>query len=328
MSKLHLIHEIATVVKMATEDCNESKLQIYLDDLLSNYQVVEKDEEMHQNDAEDYLYLYLNALKLENYSSLTITNYSYELNRFIKFIEKPVLKASTADVRQYLAAHGHLKPSSLAAKLAAISAFYNWLVREEVILKSPTLKIKSPKLPKKVREGLSIEELEMVREACVTLRQRALIEVFYSTGCRSSELRRINIKDIDWQNMSIKVLGKGNKERIVFLSYKAIYHLKNYLNSRTDDCEALFVTERKPIRRLAKGGVRHQIDLIEAAANISRPLTPHIMRHTFAQLSMDAGIELSNLQQLMGHEKPETTQRYALVSEERKREAFRKFHVQ
>lgn len=107
------------------------------------------------------------------------------------------------------------------------------------------------------------------------------------------------------------------------MSYKAIYHLKSYLNSRTDDCEALFVTERKPIRRLAKGGVRHQIDLIEAAANISRPLTPHIMRHTFAQLSMNAGIELSDLQQLMGHEKPETTQRYALVSEERKREAFR-----
>lgn len=160
--------------------------------------------------------LYLNALKLENYSPLTITNYSYELNRFIKFIEKPVLKASTGDVRQYLAAHGHLKPRSLAAKLAAIGAFYNWLAREEVIPKSSTLKIKSPKLPKKVREGLSIDELEMVREACVTVRQRALIEVFYSTGCRSRELRRINIKDIDWQNMSIKVLGKGNKERIVF----------------------------------------------------------------------------------------------------------------
>lgn len=335
MSKLHLINEIATVVKMATPDFDEVKLQIYLDDLLSNYQVVEKDDNMHEDDTDDLLYMYKSSMKLESYSECTIQTYIYELQRYRQHINKPITKATTADVRQYLAAHSHLKASTIGTKLSRIAAFYAWLVREEVILKSPTSKLKTPKTPKKVRSGVSIEELEIIRESCTTLRQRALIEVFYSTGCRLSEVRRMNKDHIDWLSSSLKVLGKGNKERIVYISPKATLHLKRYLDARTDDCEALFITDRTFLsgdtykhHRLSNAGIRYQLSKISGVASINSPFSAHIIRHTFAQLMMDAGIDLADLQQLMGHERPETTQRYASVSEERKREAHRKFHMQ
>lgn len=328
MSKLHLLHEIKTVVKMVSGEFDEVKLSLYLDDLLSNYKIESKDEDLYKDDNEDYLMMYLNAIKLENYSTTTIVNYQYELRRFIKFTHKGVLKITTADVRQYLAAFGHLKSGTIATKLTIISAFYTWLVREEILLKSPTIKIKTPKIPKRLREGLSIEELEIVRESCNTFRQRALIEILYSTGCRLSELSALNISDVDWQDKSIIVFGKGSKERKVFLSFKALYHLKRYLKSRYDDCEALIVSERQPIRRLTNRGIQYQIDKIEQVADISRPMTPHVMRHTFATLAMDAGIELADLQHLLGHSNPATTLKYAPVSEERKREAFKKYHVQ
>lgn len=328
MSKLHLLNEITTVVKMASGNYDETKLALYLDDLLSTYTIEVKDEIDVNESNEDLLKMYVNAIKLENYSITTITNYRYELKRFINFIQKNLLRATTADIRQYLAANAQLKSGTIATKLTIISSFYNWLVQEEMLLKNPTAKIKTPKSPKRLREGLTIEELEIVRESCDTLRQRALIEVFYSTACRLSELKALNINDINWQDMSAIVFGKGSKERKVFLSFKALYHLKRYLKSRKDDCEALFVTERRPYRRLTNRGIQFQIDKIEQVAQVSKSLTPHIMRHTFATLAMDAGIELADLQHLLGHENPATTLRYAPVSEERKRDAFKKYHVQ
>lgn len=328
MSKLHLLHEIITMVKLSSEEFDEVKLSLYLDDLLSCYNIESKDEKLYVDDNEDYLMMYFNAIKLENYARTTIINYQYELRRFMAFFGKSLLKVNTADVRQYLASYGHLKSGTIATKLTIISAFYGWLMREEIILKSPTAKIKAPKVPKRLREGLTIEELEIVRESCESLRQRALIEVFYSTACRLSELMALNISDVNWQDMSAIVYGKGSKERKVFFSFKALYHLKAYLKSRSDECDALFVTERQPYRRLTNRGIQYQIDKIEQVAKPSKLLTPHVMRHTFATLSMDAGIELADLQHLLGHEDPATTLRYAPVSEERKRQAFKKYHVQ
>jgi len=331
MSRLHLLNEISTVVKMTSGEFDEVKLQTYLDDLLSNYEIEVKTSEMFKNETEDYLNMYLNSIRLENYSTETINNYKYVLRAFINFIEKPVLQITTADIRRYLASFDGLKASSLSTKLIVIRAFFNWLVREEILLRNPTLKIRLPKQPKRVREGLSIEELEIVRESCETVRERALIEVFYSTGCRLSEIRKLDRQDINWQDMSTHVIGKGDKERKVYLSFKALYFLKKYLKTRDDDCPALFVTERtyggKP-KRLGNRGIQYQVDKIEQRSGINKKLSPHILRHTFAMLGMESGMEIADLQHLLGHENPATTtQVYAPVSEERKREAFKKFHV-
>ena len=344
MSKLHLIQEIQTAVKMSSEQVDNIKLAHYLDDLLSNYEIEAKDYFGKFEDNEKYIQMFLGSIKIENYSRHTLLNYNYELRRFSQFLnnaEKSILQATTADVRQYLSIHGHLMQSTIVTKLDILSSFYGWLVKEDELLKNPCAKIKRPKLPKKVRIGLTIIELELVRAACtkveikkgvqiitMDVRKRALIEIFYSTGCRLDELRKLNIDDIDWESSSVIVNGKGNKDRRVFLSEKAKYYLKQYLESRDDDCPALIASDRTPIRRLTNAGIQYQVKKIKEVSGIDKPLHPHIMRHTFAQLSLDNGMELADLQALMGHESADTTIRYAQVSDERKRSAFNKFHAQ
>lgn len=328
MSKLHLIQEIETTVKMVSDDYDTVKLSLYLDDLLSNYKIEPRDLDLAHEDNESYVKMFLSALKVENYSSHTLKNYRYELINFSQALNKPILKASTADIRKYLADSEQLKQSTIVTKLDILSSFFGWLVKEDELLRNPCIKIKRPRLPKKVREGLNVIELEQVRAACKDIRQRALIEVFYSTGCRLDELRKIDKEAIDWETSSVIVCGKGDKERKVYLSEKAKYYLNQYLDSRTDECPALFVSERRPIRRLTNEGIQYQIKKIKKAANIDKPLHPHIMRHTFAQLNLNAGMELADLQALLGHEKADTTARYAQVSEERKYTAFRRFHLQ
>lgn len=330
MSRLHLLHEITTVVKMTTNDFDEVKLQVYLDDLLSNYSFEAKELGDHENDTLNYISMFLNNLKLENFSNHTITNYGYELRVFARFINKGVVQISTSDIRQYLSSFNNLQSSTISSKINVLRSFFSWLTREEVILRNPMNKIRNPKQPKRLKEGLSLEELEIVRESCESLRQRALLEMFYSTGCRLSELRSLNKEDIDWQNECTRVIGKGDKERIVYLSFRALIHLKKYLNSREDNHPALFVTERKyngEVRRISNRAIQREIEKIEKNSKLQKRLTPHIMRHTFARLSMDAGIDLTDLQHLLGHSNPSTTLGYSPVSEERKRQAFKKFHI-
>jgi integrase/recombinase XerD len=150
----------------------------------------------------------------------------------------------------------------------------------------------------------------------------------YATGCRLAEVQQLNKNDINLQNMSTNVIGKGNKEREVYLSFKALYHLKKYLKSRTDDCEALMVTERKPYRRLSKRGIQREIAAIAKMAGLEKKVSPHVLRHTFATLTLNNGAELVAVQELLGHSSPETTLRYARITEERKHEQHKKYLVQ
>lgn len=341
MSKVLLINEITTTVKMSTTDADFTKLQLYLDDLLSNYKIEAREEIAAHGDSSLLIDTYIDSLKVENYAASTLTNYRYELYSFCKFIDKHVLQAKTSDIRAYLAAHEDAMQSTIGTKLNRISAFYNWLVAEDELLKNPCSRINTPKTPKKVRDGLTIVELEKVRAACNApkkknqnlytldcIRKRALVEVLYSTACRLDELHKLNRDDIDWHTGAILVTGKGDKQRRVYLSEKAMFYLERYLASRTDNCEALFTTIRKPIRRLNHSGIQYVIKLIAKDAQLNRSLHPHIFRHTFAQQALNAGMPLEDLQSYLGHERMDTTMRYAAVSEERKFASFKQYHVQ
>ena len=248
------------------------------------------------------------------------------------FLSKAVVRISTSDIRSYLSSNKDWQVGTIDRKLSVLKSFFGWLVQEELLLHNPCTKIKSPKKPKRLPKGLSIEELEIVRESCATLRERALMETMYSTACRLSEVSNIKISDIDFQNMSVGVVGKGDKERITYLSYKAMYHLKKYLNNRKENrfgkSDYLFIGERKPFSKLTGRSIERAIDKIEKRACISKKLTPHTLRHTFALLSTNQGVDLADLQHLLGHSNPSTTLIYTNVSEERKQRAFKRFHVQ
>ncbi|MGM0751766.1 MAG: tyrosine-type recombinase/integrase [Bacillota bacterium] len=272
--------------------------------------------------------LFLTAKRLEGLSPLTLEGYKLELNTFANKLNKNTHQITTQDIRLYLGEFNHLKMSSLGRKLSVLKSFFQWLTEEELILRNPTLKVKQPKTEQLLPKALSIAELEMLREACTTIRQRAFLEILYVTGCRLSEVHALNISDIDIQGMSTNVLGKGNKEREVYLSYKAIHYLNKYISSRDDECEALIVTERKPYRRLSKRGIQREINVIANNAGLGGKVSPNVLRHTFATLTLNNGAEIVAVQELLGHSSSQTTLRYARLSEERKRDQHKRYLIQ
>ncbi|WP_061213504.1 tyrosine-type recombinase/integrase [Syntrophomonas wolfei] len=242
---------------------------------------------------------------------------------------KPINQIDTADIREYLSRFDRLKMSSISKKLSVAKSFFGWLTDEELIPKDPARRIKPPKKEQILPKALTIGELEQIRETCSTYRERALVEVLYATGGRLSEIQKLDRSDIDWQAMDTRVIGKGNKERTVFLSYKAVYHLRKYLMTRLDDEPALFITERRPYRRLSQRGIQRVIRVIAKRSGIQKKIHPHTFRHTFAFLTLNNGADLSSVHQaLLGHTDPSTTQVYAQVTEEKKREAYKKHLVQ
>lgn len=317
--------DLQTIVTTLSPGILQDKLAVRLEEVLYRYHIEHREMRELENDMEDKVSLFLSSKKLEGLANRTLDDYKRELGLFAKHISKAVVQIQTPDIRNYLASLEGVETSTLGKKLTVLKSFFTWMVKEEMLLRDPTAKIKSPKKKKRLPKGLSVEELELVREICETKRERAMLEVFYSTGCRLSELASMNVDKIDKQEMSTTVIGKGDKERKVYLTYTALYHLNSYLKSRNDDCEAVFVTQRKPYRRMGNRAIQDEINKIEQRAKIKKTLTPHIMRHTLAQNMLDNGASLDEVQHILGHSNISTTQIYAHVSEERKQQAHKRF---
>lgn len=266
--------------------------------------------------------------RLEGLSENTLKGYRLELRIFAEHVHKATEDVTTNDIRNYLGQFNNLKISTISGKLSALKSFFGWLAGEEIIKKDTTQKIKVPKKEKRLPKALNVEEFELLRESCKTIRERALVEVFYATGCRLSEVSGMNRSDIDWQGMSYRVIGKGDKEREVFFSHKAFYHLKKYLLQRGDNEDALFVTMRKPYRRVSNRAIQREIKIIADRSGIKKKIYPHILRHTFATDLLNNGADLASVQALLGHEDPATTMIYTNVTDERKKQVHRQYHAQ
>lgn len=299
-----------------------------LSKVVRNYRIEIQPEHEVVSDIPDKAKTFLASKKVEGLSERTLDGYAMELRLFAAKVQKRVDDITAADIRVYLGELTGVKMSTVGKKLNALKSFFSFLAGEEIIRKDPTVKIKQPKEEKRLPKALNIEELEMLRESCKTVRQRAFLEVMYATGCRLSEVINLSKQDINWQSMSCRVIGKGDKERIVYLSFKAMYHLKKYLKTRTDDVDTLIVTQRKPYRQMSSRAVQDEINKIANAAGLGHKVTPHVLRHTFATLTLNNGADLVAVQELLGHSSPDTTLRYARITEERKHEQHRKFLVQ
>ncbi len=323
----NLIFEITKELTSCNSHLNKDQIYNTLSKIIINYEITKIDNQPLECNLNSTIDMYLSAKKLDGLSNETLKSYSIHLKKFASEVHKNVEMISTADIRVFLGLFTHLKQSSLATKISVLKSFFVWLLQEEIIEKDPTKKLKTPKFNKHNPKYLNVDELEMLRESCQTLRQRALVELLYSTGCRLSEIQSVNTKQLDFHTFSLRVNGKGNKEREVFFSLKAKYHLDKYLDSRTDECEALFVTDRKPIRRLSKRMIQKEINEIAANSTIEKNVTVHSLRHTFSTLTLNNGAELSVVQSLLGHSSPSTTQIYAHLTDERKREQYKKHLV-
>ena len=200
------------------------KLKNIIEEELYNYELhqIEKSIVSYEGISEKVV-LFITAKKLEGLSNTTLKSYSHHLLRFSKTIQKRIEDIDTMDIRRYLAQYSStgIKNTTLNTEISILRSYFSWLETEDYILKNPMRKIKPTKKEKRIRKSLSPEELEMLRLACRTQREKALIEFFYSTGCRLDEVYKLNKNDINWNNETVNVIGKGNKERTVFLNAKA-----------------------------------------------------------------------------------------------------------
>ena len=318
---------IRLVGKLTLEfpEIDQLKVREIAEDVLYRYDIVPQENALVASDIEDRIIIYLACKKLDGLSMKTLKNYKGELLKFSSFLIKPIAAITTMDLRMYLTNRcKKLRPSSTNTIRFILKSFFGWLHQEEYIPKNPALKIKATKEPIRERKPLSEEQVEIFRQSCITDREKALTEFLYSSACRLSECKDVNISDIDWHERTLNVIGKGDKERQICFSVKAKILLQRYLLSRKGDNDALFIAVKSPFNRIGGRSIEHAIEKIKNRSGLKENIFPHLFRHTKATHSINAGMPIHILQELLGHSSVATTQIYAKVSKENILHEYRK----
>lgn len=287
-----------------------------IDEVLYKYEVTSKETALVTSDIRQKAQLYIACKKLEGLSPKTLYNYSLELNKFDMFFHKPISTINSMDIRMYMAALSEGRSeATINTKMTPIRDFFSWLQNEEYIISNPVKKVKPVKEPHRERTPLTDAQVELIRDGLIDRRDKAIVEFLLNTGCRVGELVDIKISDLDWDKMSLYVIGKGNKQRKIYFNERAKIVLKKYLENRKGFSEYLFVSERAPYGKLSERSVQDIINKIEKKTMVGVNIYPHIFRHTFATKLLSSGMSIEVVQVLLGHENIGTTQIYAKVKE-------------
>lgn len=278
-------------------------------------------------DSKDILQRFIDTKKLEGCSPKTLIQYRRAIEKLINDINKNIRTVTTDELREYLTNYyqnSNCSKVSIDNMRRIFSSFFNWLEDENYILKSPVRRIHKIKSMAPVKEVYSDDEMELLRDNCANIRDLALIDLLASTGMRIGELVRLNRDDIDFYERECVVLGKGDKERIVYFDVRTKLHLQEYLNSRHDDNAALFVSLRSPHTRLTINGIEFLVRRLGRSVGIKK-CHPHKFRRTMATMAIDKGMPIEQVQKLLGHEKIDTTLHYAMVKQSNVKNAHRKY---
>ena len=305
---VNILNEMAEVLSIA----QMKKLQ---EVLLRNLSEAETLGESTSN--QDYLQLFLDAKKIEGCSERTLQYYRVTIEKLLYKIEVPIRKISTEQIRAYLSEYQQVNNCSKVTVdnvRRNISSFFSWLEEEDYILKSPMRRIHKIKTKQQVKEIISDEAIERLRDSCCCPRDLAMIDLLYSTGIRVGELVNLNIDDINFEARECVVFGKGDKERRVYFDAKAKLHSQDYLESRNDDNPALFVTLDAPHARLKISGVEIRIRELGRRLNLNK-IHPHKFRRTMATRAIDKGMPIEQVQKILGHSQIDTTMQYAIVNQ-------------
>ena len=317
--------KIVTIINKMADYLNISQMKKLQEVLLQTFSKNTIQKEEISND--EYLRLFLDAKCIEGCSERTIKYYSVTVVRMLQKIETPVRKISTEEIRKYLVDYQKINDCSKVTVdnvRRNISSFFSWLEEEDYILKSPMRRIHKIKTKQPVKEIISDEAIELLRDHCQCPRDLAMIDLLYSTGIRVGELVNLNISDIDFEARECIVFGKGDKERKVYFDAKAKLHLLNYLHKRDDDNPALFVTLDAPHERLKISGVEIRIRTLGRKLNMGK-IHPHKFRRTMATRAIDKGMPIEQVQKLLGHSQIDTTMQYAIVNQTNVKTSHQKF---
>jgi integrase/recombinase XerD len=326
--KEKLVNTILQEMLPFLNNAQMTKLQKVLNYEFEQLEIKIKDSaslEIHSNSK--LINLFISAKRIEGCSEKSLKYYQTTLTKMIDSIKKSIQEITTNDLREYLTTYQNTKnPSKTTTDNVrrVFSSFFSWLEDEDYILKSPVRRIHKIKTGTIVKETYSDENLEIMRDNCDCIRDLALIDMLASTGMRVGELVLLNIEDINFNERECIVFGKGNKERVVYFDARTKIHLQNYLESRTDDNKALFVSLRAPFERIKIGGIEARLRKLGRELNIPK-VHPHKFRRTLATIAIDKGMPIEQLQKLLGHQRIDTTLQYAMVKQSNVKLAHKKF---
>lgn len=287
----------------------------------------EQEDSISETTNYDYLEMFIAAKKIEGCSDRTVAYYKATVEHLLKCIDTPIRKITTDEIRSYLAKYqekGGCSKTTVDNIRRNISSFFSWLEEEDYILKSPMKRIHKIKTVQPVKETISDELIEKLRDACQCKRDLAMVDLLYSTGIRVGELVRLNIDDISFEERECVVLGKGDKERIAYFDARTKLHLIEYLKSRDDNNPALFVSIRKPAVRLESGGVEAMLRKLSMKCNVPK-CNPHRFRRTCATAALSKGMPIEQVQKMLGHEEINTTLTYISITDSTVKNSHRKY---
>ena len=317
--------KIVKVLNEMTEYLSISQMKKLQEVILTNF--AENEPEKTEISNEEFLKMFLDAKRVEGCSERTINYYKVTILHLFSTISTTVRKVSTEEIREYLAEYqkrNNCTNVTVDNVRRNISSFFSWLEEEDYILKSPMKRIHKIRTKTVVKNIISDEGIEKLRDNCQDVRDLAIIDLLYSTGIRVGELVNLNIDDIDLNGRECVVYGKGDKERRVYFDAKAKVHLKNYIDSRIDDNEALFVTLDSPHERLKISGVEIRLRQLGRRLNLDR-IHPHKFRRTMATRAIDKGMPIEQVQRILGHSQIDTTMQYAMVNQTNVKTSHQKY---
>ena len=323
----NLIKQIELAMQSVLDAEQLAQLQKVLDYTFRNIEVSPKKVGQSQQNNNTLVYKFIAAKKVEGCSERSMSYYKNTIDKALTKLQKDVTNITTDDLRSYL---NNYQTQSGASKQTVdnirriLSSFFSWLEEENYVIKSPVRRIHKVKAGKTVKETYTDEALEQMRDHCKSIRDLALIDLLASTGMRVGELVRLNRCDIDFQNRECVVTGKGDKQRKVYFDARTKIHLKKYIDGRTNNNKALFVSLLAPYKRLEISGVEIRLRQFGRELNIPK-VHPHKFRRTLATMAIDKGMPIEQVQHLLGHQSLDTTLQYAMVNQNNVKLSHHKF---
>ena len=323
-----IINQILAEMLPVLNNFQNEKLKLVLESKLSKFELKERTVSIG-NAKKDFklIDLFIEAKHVEGCSDKSLKYYKNVIWKMLNVIKKNIKEIQTDDLRQYLTNYQNerkVSKISIDNVRRILSSFYGWLEDENYILKSPVRRIHKVKTDICIKETYTDETLEVMRDNCKDIRDLAIIDLLSSTGMRIGEMVLLNRNDIDFNERECIVFGKGNKERLVYFDARTKIHLKNYLDSRIDSNDALFVSIRKPYKRITIGGVEARLRKFGRMLDIKK-VHPHKFRRTLATVAIDKGMPIEQVQQLLGHKRIDTTLQYAMVKQSNIKMSHKKY---
>jgi integrase/recombinase XerD len=317
--------KIVNVLNEMAEYLSIAQLKKLQEVILKTFAENEADKKHISN--EEYLKMFLAAKQIEGCSERTIKYYRVTVNHMLTKVSTEVRKITTEEIRIYLSEYqknSNCSNVTIDNIRRNISSFFSWMEEEDYILKSPMRRIHKIKTKTVVKNTISDESIEKLRDNCKGIRDLAMIDLLYSTGIRVGELVNLNVDDIDLEGRECVVYGKGDKERRVYFDAKAKVHLKEYIETRNDNNSALFVTLDAPHDRLKISGVEIRLRELGRSLSLDR-IHPHKFRRTMATRAIDKGMPIEQVQKILGHSQIDTTMQYAMVNQNNVKTSHQKY---